>query len=290
MRLPLKYHGGKSYLASHIRALFPAHTHYVEPFFGSGAVLFAGDGKGVSEVINDIDRRLINFWRVLQCGESRIRLVDLLQYTPVSEDEWEQAFAHFDRHRCPACIDAQGIVPCVRCAWKFFILSRQSMAGRMRNFTPLTRKRLRRQVNEQASAWWGAVESIEEVADRLANVVILHDDALAVIRREDSEQTLFYLDPPYLGSTRTAPDAYAHEMNPADHANLLRLVNELKGKVVLSGYPSRFYENMLPANTWKVQTISMPNHAASGTDKRNMIECVWTNFTPYTESLRKDGA
>ena len=43
MNLPLKWHGGKYYLASKIVRLMPAHLHYVEPFFGGGAVLFARD-------------------------------------------------------------------------------------------------------------------------------------------------------------------------------------------------------------------------------------------------------
>ena len=76
MNLPLKWHGGKYYLASKIVGLMPSHLHYVEPFFGGGAVLLARDpeddglwlfpNKGVSEVVNDINGSLINFWRVLQ--------------------------------------------------------------------------------------------------------------------------------------------------------------------------------------------------------------------------------
>ncbi len=73
---PLKWHGGKHYLASRIVGLMPRHLHYVEPFFGGGAVLLARDPndpslwlpphKGVSEVVNDINGRLVNFWRVLR--------------------------------------------------------------------------------------------------------------------------------------------------------------------------------------------------------------------------------
>ena len=68
---PLKWHGGKHYLASRFVGLMPPHLHYVEPFLGGGAVLLARDPndpslwlsphKGVSEVVNDINGRLVNF-------------------------------------------------------------------------------------------------------------------------------------------------------------------------------------------------------------------------------------
>src|SRR5436309_15774391 len=63
---PLKWHGGKHYLAGRIEALMPPHTHYVEPYAGGLAVLIAKDPDGVSEVVNDLDGRLTNFWKVLQ--------------------------------------------------------------------------------------------------------------------------------------------------------------------------------------------------------------------------------
>ena len=63
---PLKWPGGKHYLAKDIIDLMPLHTHYVEPYFGGGAVLLAKNPEGVSEVVNDLNGDLTNFWRVLQ--------------------------------------------------------------------------------------------------------------------------------------------------------------------------------------------------------------------------------
>jgi DNA adenine methylase len=63
--LPLKWHGGKQYLAAKILGLFPprdSYVHYVEPFFGGGAVLFSHDPEGKSEVVNDINYDLTEFW------------------------------------------------------------------------------------------------------------------------------------------------------------------------------------------------------------------------------------
>ncbi len=91
-----------------------------------------------------------------------------------------------------------------RAVW-FFITCRQSLAGRMEDFAPLSRTRTRRRMNEQCSAWLTAVEGLIEVHGRLKRVVILNRPALEVIRQEDGPQTLFYLDPPYLHQTRAAP-------------------------------------------------------------------------------------
>src|SRR5271165_2298935 len=101
MNLPLKWHGGKYYLASKIVRLMPSHVHYVEPFFGGGAVLLAREPnepelwlfphKGVSEVVNDINGLLINFWRVLQDPNSFGIFRRRVEAMPVAREEWEVA-------------------------------------------------------------------------------------------------------------------------------------------------------------------------------------------------------
>jgi DNA adenine methylase len=62
---PLKWHGGKHYLARRIVALMPRHTCYVEPYGGGLAVLLAKNPEDVSEVVNDLHGGLTHFWRVL---------------------------------------------------------------------------------------------------------------------------------------------------------------------------------------------------------------------------------
>lgn len=89
---PLKWHGGKHYLAPKIVELFPPDClHYVEPYFGGGAVLLAKLYVGWSEVVNDIDGNLMNFWRVLQDETMFAALKRRLEATPFSEKEWNDA-------------------------------------------------------------------------------------------------------------------------------------------------------------------------------------------------------
>ena len=104
MNMPLKWHGGKHYLASRIVALMPPHLHYVEPFFGGGAVLLTRNPedsslwlpphKGVSEVANDIDGKLINFWRTLQDPAKFEVFRRRVEAIPLARAEWETAHGH----------------------------------------------------------------------------------------------------------------------------------------------------------------------------------------------------
>src|SRR5215469_14750917 len=101
---PLKWHGGKHYLARRIVALMPPHLHYVEPYFGGGSVLLArqpqepslwmGEHEGVSEVVNDLNGRLVNFWRVLQDEEKFTRFRRIVEATALARPEWEAAHNH----------------------------------------------------------------------------------------------------------------------------------------------------------------------------------------------------
>jgi DNA adenine methylase len=203
---PLKWHGGKHDLASFIISRMPPRCanpnkpdpadsgwlHYVEPYFGGGAVLLGQDPDGISEVVNDRNHDLTNFWRVLQNPDAFSRFRRCVEAVPFSELEFNDAAA-------PAG-DA------VDRAVRFFVRCRQSLAGRMKGFTGITKTRTRRGMNNEVSAWLTCVEGLPAVHDRLKRVLILNDEALTVIRKQDGSRTFLYLDPPYLDSTRTSPD------------------------------------------------------------------------------------
>jgi DNA adenine methylase len=132
---PLKWHGGKQYLAKRIVALMPSHIHYVEPYAGGLAVLLARDPDGISEVTNDLHGDLSTFWKVLQDVDTFGRFRRVVEATPFSEVEWRDASAAL-RGRPDAD-------PVERAVW-FFVACRQSLAGRMDCFAPLSRNRTRR--------------------------------------------------------------------------------------------------------------------------------------------------
>jgi DNA adenine methylase len=274
MNSPLKSHGGKHYLAREIVSLMPPHTHYVEPYFGGGAVLFASNPEGVSEVANDLNGDLMNFWRVLQDRKSFIELSRRIASVPFSEVEWQEA-----RNILAQPAEKPTRAEQIDRAVRFFILCRQSMSGRCQEFTPLSRNRTRRGMNEQVSAWINAIDSLPAVHARLRRVVVLNRPAVEVIRTQDGPNTLFYLDPPYLPEVRAAQGVFGkYEMTPDQHQELLDVVGSVQGMVMLSGYRNKLYETRL-AN-WSRHTFNLPNNAAGDVLKRRMTEVVWCNFRP----------
>lgn len=273
---PLKWHidGGKSPLASRIAAMIPSDIlHYVEPFAGGLSVLLAlpypaSSKEGRSEVVNDLHGELMNFWYALQQPDLFARLQRMAEATAFSEPQYH------------AAVRILGEAPddCALRAWAFFVQCRQSLAGRMQSFAPLSKTRTRRGMNEQASAWLSSVEGLPIVHNRLKGVVILNRDAMDVIRTEDGKDTFFYIDAPYLGSTRTATDVYTHEMSDAQHAALLKQLAGIQGRFLLSGYRSEMYDEAATRCGWTRQDISVSNNAARGRRKRRMTECLWQNY------------
>src|SRR5262249_52529359 len=128
----------------------------------------------------------------------------------------------------------------------FFVDARQSLAGRRTGFTAVTRGRTRRGINGNVSEWLGAVEGLAAVHARLRAVLLENRPALDVIRQHDGPGTLFNCDPPYPHETRESTKEYGpHEMTEADHQALLNVLLACRGKVMLSGYPSRLYDEAL---------------------------------------------
>lgn len=265
---PLKWHGGKSYLAAKIIELIPQHTHYVEPYFGGGAVMFHKPAELVrdhSEVVNDIYGELINFWRVLQSPQSFNEFQRCLTFTPFSKPAWV------------ASITADSATPLEK-AVNFFVRYRQSRQGLGRDFATMSRTRTRRGMNEQVSSWLSAVDGLAEAHQRLQRVVIFCEDAAQLIRREDDVNSFFYCDPPYLAETRVVKKAYSCEMTAEKHSALLDSLGSLKGTFILSGYPHPLYTEAEKRFGWNRVQVTIDNKASSQKVKPSKTECLWFNF------------
>jgi DNA adenine methylase len=260
----IKWHGGKTYLAPWIVSYFPPHVHYVEAYFGGGAVLFRKPFDNSSEVVNDLNGELTNFWDVLRCPDRFESLQRMLVATPFSEVVYQRAVA------MNGGTDVQR-------AWSFFVQYRQSRQGLGNDFATLVRNRTRRRMNDNVSAYWSAIEGLPEAHERLKRVVILNRQAIDVITSQDGPNTLFYLDPPYLHETRTTTADYSHEMTPTDHAELLDCLTRIRGKFLLSGYPSKLYAEAEQQNGWLRHEKVIDNKSSGSKTKERKVECLWTN-------------
>jgi DNA adenine methylase len=279
---PIKRHGGKSYQAKGIVALMPPRVknpnapapndpgwcHYVEPYFGGGAVLFANDPEGISELVNDTDATLVNFWRVLQ-NTTQFKLFQrLVDTTPFAEDEY----------RISSLGRASG-KQSVGEAVQFFVRNRQSRQALEKDFATVTRNRTRRGMNEQVSSWLSAIDGLEWFHARLQRVLVFNRPALQIIRTQDGKRTLFYLDPPYPHETRGSTGEYGeHEMSASQHFALLWQLTEIEGRFILSGYHCPMYDWFAATFGWRCVEIEIDNKASSSKTKEKKIECLWFNY------------
>jgi DNA adenine methylase len=271
MNSPLHYYGGKGMfrgkLAKWIVSNFCPHTHYAESCFGGGSVLLNREKiSGVSEAVNDIDGRLINFWKVLANKAQFEDFYTRVSFLPVSEELWQEAVQYkFGQN------DVEDAV-------QYFILNRQSRLGANKKFITTSKRRTRRGINEQVATWFSAIDNLPEITERLESVVIRNTDLFTFIREEDSDQTLFYLDPPYLHGTRTLKNAYKFEMTEKDHEDMLKKLTTIKGKFCLSGYESDLYKKYATLNGWHVKTMEVSKCSSSSKKKEIKTEVIWTNY------------
>lgn len=270
---PLKWHGGKYYLAKKIISMMPPHTHYVEPYAGGLQVLWAKSPElieGHSEVVNDIHGELTNFWSVLGDERDFAQFHRTLECVPFSQSEWQAS-----RLRSESRVER---------AIRFFVRYRQSRQALGKDFATLTKNRTRRGMNEQASAWLNVVDNLPECHERMRRVVVLNKDALEVIRSEDGPNTFFYLDPPYVRSTRKSPNAYEHELadneeeDLAAHEKLLQLLSQIKSRFLLSSYSNELYNSFTKQYKWTTQTVQIDKKSSGSKTKEVIKELLITNY------------
>jgi DNA adenine methylase len=229
-RPALRYYGGKWRIAPWIIKHFPEHTCYVEPYSGSASVLLRKPPSPF-EVLNDRDEDVITFFRMLR--ERPEDLLRLLEFTPWARAELYACYLPTDdpleRARRYYVRSMQGWFGGTRKEWQGWRFQKQQVGGR------------------STIASWGSFEHIRDAALRLRDAQIDCDDALAVIPRFDTPQTLFYVDPPHPRTTRSARwgnDGYRFEMTDHDHRALAELLAGVQGMVVVSSYPSPLYEEL----------------------------------------------
>lgn len=258
----MRYHGGKFRLAPWIQSFFPPHHTYVEPFGGAAGVLLQKE-RSMSEVYNDMDSDVVNVFQVLRDPSTSRELQRLLALTPYSRDEFKLSSS---RTQDP-----------VENARRILVASAMGFgsAGATKSTTGF-RIDSARKYGTAAHLWGEYPECIMQFCERFKNVVIENKPAVDVIANHDRPSTLFYVDPPYLHSTRNMGGNrgyYRHEMTDKDHEELLEALLNVDGFVVLSGYENDLYNDLLPG--WSKFEKKARISAGRGTAIRK--EKVWIN-------------
>lgn len=233
--LAFPWYGGK---CSHLKWLLPIidstpHKTYVESFGGSAAVLLNKKQSPV-EVYNDSFSEVVNFFRVLR--NRKEELISSLELTLYSREEFTYACQKPD-------------VDELEKARLFFVMARQVTMGLATTATPgrwaYAIKDSRRGMSLTNSRWLNAIDGLTDVCERLRVVEIENLDAFDILKRYDREDTLHYVDPPYLMNTRSGGKGYKYEFSEEKHIQLLKLLKQLSGKILLSGYDNELYNDYL---------------------------------------------
>ena len=236
----LRWHGGKWLLAPWIISFFPRHRVYVEPFGGAASVLLRKP-RAHAEVYNDLDATVVNVFRVLRDPAKAAELARRLELTPYARAEFDLSYE-------PPADD-------IDAAHKTIV--RSFMGFGSDSITRTCRTGFRAALTGGADAFpsreWGTFHQLISVfTERLRGVLIEQRPAVDLFDRTDGPDTLYFLDPPYIISTRTsmangraAVHGYTHEMTDADHEQLLARIREIDGMVVLSGYHHDTYDRAL---------------------------------------------
>lgn len=213
--------------------------------------------RAYAEVWNDLDDSVVNLFRVLR-SDAADELVRRLRLTPFSRKE-------FDETSAPLPDDP--IERARHLVLRSFMGFGSNAHGRATGF----RANSNRSGTTPAHDWANYPESLASVIDRLTGVVIEHRDAKRVMAVHDGADTLHYVDPPYVWSTRgdDSPD-YVHEMTDRQHIELLDFLKRLKGMVVLSGYPCDAYDSEL--RDWR-----RTQREALADGARPRTEVLWIN-------------
>lgn len=261
MNAVIKYPGAKWALADWIISRFPGHHSYLEPFFGSGAVLFRKPRSNI-ETVNDLDGDIVNLF--CQIREEPEQLARLIRWTPyarkVYDRAFEQQYTETDPLRraadfCARMMQGHGFrTTGEKVGWK------NDVQGRERAYA--------------AQAWVEMPDTILQAAERLRGVQIECRPAVDVVRRFNKPNVLIYADPPYVLSARKSRrKQYRHEMSDIDHAELLEALKEHEGPVVLSGYDNGLYGEML--KDWHRE-----EKTALAQNSTRRKEVLWMNFDP----------
>lgn len=257
MKALLKYPGSKWGLAKWIIRYFPEHHSYLEPFFGSGAVLFRKPRSNI-ETVNDLDGNVVNLFEWIKRDPER--LAHEIYYTPYARQVYVEAFAAEPKDSLEQAVNfyiglnmGHGFrTNGEKVGWK------NDVQGRERAYA--------------ARDWCNLPERIMQAAERLREVQIECMPAVDLIQRFHYPNVLIYADPPYMLETRHGKQ-YRYEMDTRDHEDLLDVLLDHRGPVLLSGYDNGLYNDRLRG--WhREERISYSQVASK---KR---EVLWMNFEP----------
>jgi len=259
-KTPITYYGGKLNMLKHILPLIPEHKIYTEAFFGGGAVFFAKQPVA-SEIINDTNIMVVNFYEVIQTDFKNLK--QKIQATPFSRATYNVALTIY---RMPHLFNK------LQQAWAFYVGTTFGFACQIGSwgydkYGMQAKKLLNKKMNFDVS-----------VFNRLEHTQIENNDACKVIQTRDDITAFHYIDPPYFNSCQSFYSGYSE----AHFEKLLETLATVKGKFLLSSYPSEILTKHIEQNGWFTKHFDKPLSASKGVKnktRKRKTEVLTANYS-----------
>lgn len=258
-KTPISYYGGKQSMLKEILPRIPEHTIYTEAFFGGGAVFFAKE-PAQSETINDVNALVTNFYSV--CKNQFEELKNKIEATLFARTTYTVAKTMY---RMPHLFNN------LQLAWAFFIATNFGFAN---NITSWGYDKYGVRVKSFRNKKLNFNTSIQE---RLENVQVECNDACKVILSRDTLDSFHYVDPPYINSNQGMYGGYSEQ----DYRKLLDTLSQIKGKFLLSSYPSEILDEYIEKFEWHTIQFEKPLSASKAKiseKKKRKIEVLTANY------------
>lgn len=270
LKTPTSYYGGKQNLISTILPLVPKHTLYAEVFVGGGAIFWSKPPSDV-EVINDTNREMINFYEVVQ--NEFVELEKMIRISLHSRSFHNDANVIYNNPHMFTRIQR---------AWAVWNLASQSFSSMLDGswgYDKVKGTTSQKIANKRDSF-------TIDYAMRIQNVQIECTDALRIIRSRDFEDAFFYCDPPYYNSDCGHYDGYTIE----DFEMLLKTLSDIKGKFLMSSYPSDILKQYTKDFGWYTkeieQTVSVSNSNNKPGKKKTEVLTANYDLSNPTDELK----
>ena len=260
LRTPISYYGGKQSMIKDILPLIPEHDIYIEPFFGGGAVYWSKEPSR-TEVINDVNMNIVNFYEVLKHNYFDLR--KKIEATLHSRETYKKALIIYD---CPWLFTEDEVIR----AWAFWVVTNQGFSCKIGTWGYDRDKRAKTIQNK-------VDQFQEELSERMKYTQIEQNDAHKVIKSRDTDKSFAYVDPPYIDTDQGHYGGYTHEHFRRD----LDALANMKGKFLLSTYPSDILKEYIDKYGWHTRTIEKTLSASNGAKllkRKKKVEVLTANY------------
>lgn len=263
------YPGSKGRRASWIIEQLPAHETYIEPFGGSGSVLYHKPPSAL-EIYNDINDDLVQFFKITR--DRPDELAEWLARVPYSRsvyNEWATQYFQGERPGDP-----------IERAGRFYTLRFMSFAGRIDAKSGFKTRNIAEK--SPARTFDRARERIRAIAERFSEVIIECRDWREVATNYDGEHVLMYFDPPYVNTE------HWYRTSGFDHAAFADALTELEADWLVSytDLPEPLECDEFHIITSEHYHQMAQGHGSGGKDVTERLVC---NFDPSHRPRFVDG-